>query len=84
METGFEQFVGDAGGDNLSRRIHQRRAHYGGNLTSRLSTMSSREPLGQDSGQEDELARISRQGYSFSNRQSYRAEKEDFLDEFGQ
>ncbi|KAI9770420.1 MAG: Sec63 [Geoglossum simile] len=44
--------------------------------------MPSGAPLDQDPGVGDELARMSRQGYSFSNRQSQKAEKEDFLDEF--
>ena len=83
METSFEQFVSSVGRDNLSRS-HQRQTHYGGDLISRPSTMPSREPLGQDLGPEDELARILRQGYSFSNRQLRQAEEEDFLDEFGQ
>ena len=80
METSFEQVVSSVGRDNLGQRS---RACGGRNLNSGLSTMTPRVPLGQAPETEDELARISRQGYSFSNHQLYQPEKEDFLDDFG-
>jgi len=84
MEASFEQFVSDVGKGHPPRKTRQRRAYYGGNLNGELSTMASRVSPGQASGAEDELARISRQGYSFSNRQPDQPEEEDILDDFGQ
>jgi hypothetical protein len=84
MEPSFENFLRDTGSDSLSRGNHLRRICFGRTPSSDLSAMASRVPLGQVSGTEDELARISQQGYSFSNHQSYRPEEEYFLDDFGQ
>jgi hypothetical protein len=84
MESSFEQFVSDFGRDRLSRDSQQHRTCHSQGLRAGLPPMASRAPTVQALGVEDELVRISQQGYSFSNHQPCQPEEEYFLDDFGQ
>ncbi|KAH0565974.1 hypothetical protein GP486_000620 [Trichoglossum hirsutum] len=81
MESSFEIFFRDSGGDGINRENRLLRIRPDRTPSGELSTVTSRVPLGQASRVEDELARISQQGYSFSNHQSYQPGEENILDD---